>query len=140
MEEPCREIQELLPLLANGTLEDREKVSVYRHLAECGICRQELVFILAIAKTCKQESMYEISHKTAALLLHRIMEGIHKNTTESADRMENTARSLVNRVQQDLSPIGIVSAVFSTVTSVFTEEAGRINRKLRPALELILSV
>ncbi len=45
---PCREVVELLPWLAGGTLEPAERAQVEQHLASCAACREE-------AERCRDE-------------------------------------------------------------------------------------
>ncbi len=63
-QEQARHPVELLPWLANGTLEGDEREAVERHLAGCAACREELRFLQALRAGVKagwaQESPGEL--------------------------------------------------------------------------------
>jgi predicted anti-sigma-YlaC factor YlaD len=50
MEDACRDVQEIMPWVVNGSADDAQRQLVDDHIAECEACRRELVRTSALMR------------------------------------------------------------------------------------------
>jgi anti-sigma factor RsiW len=77
-----RHPSELLPWLANGTLEGEERAAVEAHLADCDTCRSELQLLRELRETIRAEPLADAGD----LGLQRLLQAVRKERKAQSAR------------------------------------------------------
>jgi len=67
-----KQVQELLPWYLNGTLSERERAAVGKHLASCSLCRQDLADWQAISGPLAAQPVPRVPAGALAALFNRL--------------------------------------------------------------------
>ena len=120
----CERINELLPWLANGTLEIEERRAVSEHLADCQNCRRELdETFLALAvhqQHLPAESLIDYAFDQPIVTIDRsLIESHLRNCHECSEQLAMVRESRLLEEIQERQPVPPVSKISVRTASVW---------------------